>query len=354
MKVRKIKIKDIEEIREKLKTERDYKIKIRLIFLNIVSNKEIGVEEACTMCGIAIPTGYLWIRKWNEKGYEGLKDKEEGKRGKPPKLSEEGIERLKELLKDKPYWTTKQVRIIIKEKLGVEYSEDQVVRILRDKIGMKFSKPYPKDYRRPEDAEQILDNQLELTFSLLREKGIKAEDIAIGFIDETSPQNTANTVRVWSFEKITLNKNTTRFKTNTIGFYAIRGKSVKDFLLNSKAESIATFLEKIKKENDSYKAIIAVIDNFPSHKSKLIKEKAKQLGIYLVYLPPYSPDLNPIEYIWKSIKRQLSLVFVKDLNEMKSIIAKTWDNLSKLLTFAKSWIAKFLLKRKDYYIVLCG
>ncbi len=122
-----------------------------------------------------------------------MKDKE-GKRGKPPKLSEEGIERLKELLKDKPYWTTKQVRILIKEKLGVEYSEDQVVRILRDKIGMKFSKPYPKDYRRPEDAEQVLENQLELTFSLLREEGIKPEDIAIGFIDETSPQNTANTV----------------------------------------------------------------------------------------------------------------------------------------------------------------
>jgi len=58
---------------------------------------------------------------------------------------------------------------------------------------MLFSKPYPIDYRRPVDAEIILDNQLELTFSLLREKGICDDEIAIGFLDETRPQNTANT-----------------------------------------------------------------------------------------------------------------------------------------------------------------
>jgi len=123
--------------------------------------------------------------------------------------------------------------------------------------------------------------------------------------------------------------------------------------VNSKAESIGAFLEKIREENKAYKAIIAVVDNFPSHKSKLVREKAKQLGIYLVYLPPYSPDLNPIEYIWKSIKREISLVLVKNLKEMKSLIAKSWNRLSKLLTFAKSWIEKFLHNRKDYYIVLC-
>ena len=57
------------------------------------------------------------------------------------------------------------------------------------------------DYRRPIDAELILENQIELTFSLLEERGISMQEIAIGFVDETRPQNTANTVRVWSFEK---------------------------------------------------------------------------------------------------------------------------------------------------------
>ena len=44
---------------------------------------------------------------------------------------------------------------------------------------MLFSKPYPMDYRRPLNAEAILDNQLDLVLSLLREKGIKEDEIAI-------------------------------------------------------------------------------------------------------------------------------------------------------------------------------
>jgi transposase len=34
-----------------------------------------------------------------------------------------------------------------------------------------------------------------------------------------------------------------------------------------------------------------------------VREEARSLGIRLLYLPLYSPDLNPIEFIWKSIKR---------------------------------------------------
>ena len=218
---------------------------------------------------------------------------------------------------------------------------------------MHFSKPYPVDYRRPDNAEEILENQLQTIFSLLKKKGLKAEDIAIGFIDESSPQNTANTVKVWSFGKAKSIKNTGKFKSNTIGFYAIEGRSIKSFLENSKAESIAKFLEEVRKANKDYRAIVAVIDNFPSHKSKIVKEKAKELDIYFVYLPPYSPDLNPIEYIWKSIKRVISLTFLKNLEEIKNVIEKAWNEFSQKLSYAKSWIEKFL-KGKRYYMELCG
>ena len=352
MRGERIKIKNVKEIKDRLKVEKEGNTKVRLIFLNLIAYEGVNFKKACEYCGIVESTGYSWIREWNGEGYKGIK-KKEGKRGRPSKLSKEGLEKLKEILKEKPYWTTKEVRILIKEKFGIEYSEDQVIRILRDKLRMHFSKPYPIDYRKPENAEALLENQIQLTFSLLKEKGIKEEDIAIGFIDETSPQNTANTVRVWSFDKARIIKNTTKFKTNTIGFYAIKGKSVKAFLDNSKASSIAKFLEKIRETNKRYKAIVAVIDNFPAHKSKLVKQKAAELDIYLVYLPPYSPQLNPIEYIWKSIKRVLSLVFVKNLEEMKKVISEAWNKLCKKISFAKSWIEKFL-KGTKYYMELCG
>lgn len=352
MKGKHLTIKNTEEIGVRLRSEKEESIKIKLIFLNLVASFKVDLEKVCEIFAIAIPTGYSWIRQWNQAGYEGIKSK--GKRtGRRPRLSDEECRALGEMLKEKESWTTKEVRGLIKERFGVEFSEDQVVRILRQRLKMHFSKPYPMDYRRPEDAEALLENQLQLTLSLLREDGLKEEDIAIGFIDESSPQNTANTVRVWSFGKVRSIKNTTRFKTNTIGFYAIRGESVDGFLENSKAESISSFLEEVRKANEEYQAVVAVIDNFPSHKSQKVKEKARELGIHLVYLPRYSPDLNPIEHIWKSIKRVLSLVFVESLAEMREVIADAWDKFSKKMSYAKGWIGRFL-EGKKYYMELCG
>jgi hypothetical protein len=98
-----------------------------------------------------------------------------------------------------------------------ESSKKNLERKTKDE---NFSKPYPKDYRRPKEAEEILAGNLEIVMRLLKERGLKEEEIAIGFLDETSPQLTANTVRVWSFGKPEILKNTERIRSNTIGFYA--------------------------------------------------------------------------------------------------------------------------------------
>lgn len=147
--------------------EKDEEVKIKLIFLNLLANLEVDLEKAGKIFGIATSTGYSWIRQWNENGYEGIKGKE-NKGGRPPRLSNQDLERLKAMLQDKECWTTKEVRRLIKEKFGIAFSEDQVVRILRYKLKMHISLPYPRDYRRPEDAELLLENQLQLTFSLLK------------------------------------------------------------------------------------------------------------------------------------------------------------------------------------------
>jgi transposase len=276
-----------------------------------------------------------------------LKDKET-RTGRPPRLNEENMNKLKDILRGRPYWTTKEVVSEIKTHFDVDLSDDQTIKILRNKFNMLFSKPYPMDFRRPANAEELLDNQFNLVLSLLKEKGINDEEIAIGFIDEARPQNTANTVKVWSFEKVRSIKNTTKFGTNTIGFYAIKGNSISEFLEDSKAPSIAGFLKAIKTSNNAYKAIVAIIDNFSSHKSKLVKQTANDLDIYFVYLPPYSPDLNPIEFIWKSIKRVLSISFVHDLDEMKNTISDSYCRFASLKSYADYWISKFILNNTNY------
>jgi len=340
------------ELREHLAEEKDITIKFKLAFLKCFSPLGRDLEAVCQDFGIAVSTGYLWLRTWNDAGYAGISEK--GQRtGRPPQLDEWDLVFLNYLLHQKTTWTTAEVRELIQREFGIEYSPAQVIRILRERLGMHFSKPFPRDYRRPPDAAERLKADLHQVFMILKEKQITKDDIALGFLDETSPQNRANTVRVWSFEASpVVDKNTTHFKSNTIGFYAIQGVSVQAFLVDSKEDAIVDFLKQIKVANAAAKAIVIILDNYSSHLAAKVKEIAQELGIYLVHLPPYSPDLNPIEYIWKSIKRIVSREFVDTLDEMKRKIAEGWKTLSGSLSFAKYWISEFL-ETESYYNDLC-
>ncbi len=92
---------------------------------------------------------------------------------------------------------------------------------------------------------------------------------------------------------------------NTFGFYSLNGNSVLQFHDHSRKEDVCRFLESIRKHNPR-RRIIIILDNFSSHHAKAVLKKAGKLKIRLVFLPPYSPELNPIEFIWKSIKRIIS------------------------------------------------
>jgi transposase len=50
---------------------------------------------------------------------------------------------------------------------------------------------------------------------------------------------------------------------------------------------------------------VVVMDNLSSHKVNGVRERIEAVGAELLYLPPYSPDLNPIEKAWSKLKGQL-------------------------------------------------
>lgn len=111
----------------------------------------LSVPEASEKLGITKVTGYVWLERWNENGYEGIIPSFAG--GRPSKLTEEEKIELKEILKERDDWKTKEIRKLICDKFNVEYSLKQVGIILKN-LGLKFARPYPKDYRRPVDAEE--------------------------------------------------------------------------------------------------------------------------------------------------------------------------------------------------------
>ena len=146
---------------------------------------------------------------------------------------------------------------------------------------------------------------------------------------------------MWSFRKPVIIKNTTEFRANTFGFYAFNGKAAVATYENSKQESVMDFLERIRDENP-FNHILVIPDNFSAHRTENVTITAEIMDIDLIFLPPYSPQLNPIEIIWKSIKKVISRTFVKDQNMMIETVKSNFIGLSKRKTFCQEWIKTFV------------
>ena len=173
-------------------------------------------------------------------------------------------------------------------------------------------------------------------------------DFILGFLDETAPQTAPNTQRLWSFTKPVIKKNTAKIRANTFGFYALNGESQIAFKENSKKQSVCDFLEQIRDANPE-KDIVVILDNFRSHWANKTRDKALELNISLVFLPPYSPDLNPIEFIWKSIRRHISPLFIESKEVFFDTIQGVFTILAKSLSFAADWINEYLRNKFDLF-----
>ncbi len=119
----------------------------------------------------------------------------------------------------------------------------------------------------------------------------KIGDDIVGFIDEMAVEANANTARLWSFSK-PVRRVATYVKAKVTGFYSLNGESVVEFPERNRSEDFIAFLRRIREANPE-RRIVIILDNFRTHHSKKVREEAEKLNISLVYLPPYSPDLNP-------------------------------------------------------------
>lgn len=83
--------------------------------------------------------------------------------------------------------------------------------------------------------------------------------------------------------------------------------------------------ENIITKNTSEQRICLILDNYSVHKSEFIKKIALHLNIALIYLPPYSPHLNPIEQIWRQIKREIKYYYLESREFLKELTIKTYN-----------------------------
>lgn len=163
----------------------------------------------------------------------------------------------------------------------------------------------------------------------------------MGFVDESSQNINSNTQRLWSFEELKISKKTAHLRANCIGCFMLNGNDSIAFPNHTKSEEFSQFLVDVR-ECNPLNRICLVLDNFATHKSKKVKEKASELNIELIYLPPYSPDLNPIEYLWKNIKRIISISSIESKNELLKIVRESFFDMTASLSSARMWIPRFL------------
>lgn len=74
--------------------------------------------------------------------------------------------------------------------------------------------------------------------------------------------------------------------------------------------------------------MVVVMDNLSSHKVTGVREAIEAAGCRLVYLPPYSPDLSPIEPIWSKVKQELRSIEARHVATLDAAVGKALSNVT--------------------------
>ncbi|OGC76531.1 hypothetical protein A2619_00880 [candidate division WWE3 bacterium RIFOXYD1_FULL_39_9] len=69
--------------------------------------------------------------------------------------------------------------------------------------------------------------------------------------------------------------------------------------------AVCNFLKALRAKNPNGEKLFFILDRGPCNKALSVRELAKELNIEIIFLPPYSPNLNPIERLWKFFKRKV-------------------------------------------------
>lgn len=215
-------------------------------------------------------------------------------------LNEEETQRLIQHLCDTTYLHTHQIVAYIKKTFAVEYSVSGLNKWLHQH-GFSYKKPKGVPHKfEAEKQAAFIEHYEALKASL-------SDDEPLLFMDAVHPTQATKITAGWIKKGVDKPIETTgsRTRLNIVG--AIRlghlSEAVVEQYKTVNGESIVEFLNRTR---DFYRvsgAVHLVLDGAGYHRSLQVVEEAKKLNIKLHYLPPYSPNLNPIERLWKVMNK---------------------------------------------------
>ena len=209
---------------------------------------------------------------------------------------------LKKLFEEHPPSSVKEAAQRIKELTGIERSPSQIYTFIKKQLGMKFVKtghiPAKAD---PQKQKQWLENDLEPALDLAKQ-GLAH----VLFMDAAHFVLAPFLCFLWCFKRVFIKAPAGRKRLNVLGAVNALTKEVY-FISNQgkiNAQVIADFLHQLRIYYADMKPIYIVLDNARYQHCQFVKYVAWQFNIHLVFLPPYSPNLNIIERLWKFVKKK--------------------------------------------------
>lgn len=267
--------------------------------------KGMPQKEVAETVGAAPQTISGWVKRFKAEGLSGLKARKRGTaKGENRHLTAEQERRLQKLITDKSpdqlklayvLWTRKAVMELIEQELGLRMPIRTVGEYLK-RWGFTPQKPAKRAYEQnPKAVQQWLDND----YPQIKAQA-KAEGAEIYWGDETGVRNDAQHERGYAPKGQTpvVRLNANRKSTNMISAITNQGKvrfKVFDGTMN--ADVLIDFCKRLIQS--ARRKVILILDNLRVHHAKVFKawllEHKSEIEVF--YLPSYSPELNPDEYL---------------------------------------------------------
>lgn len=256
----------------------------------------VAREQVCVALEVTLRSLQKWTKAFNERGVDGLIVRKG--RGRKKIIDEKQAEELERLIENpeganRDFWTARVFHGYIREHYKVECSYKTVVRFFHERgFALKVPQPWP-------------DRQDEKQRQAFRERlggWLADEDTDVWFCDESGFEGDPRPRRRWDRKgsKTRVTKNGDHLRMNVIGlvcprtgeFFAIEASHVDTEMFQIFLDESNRTLRPGRKRN------ILIMDNAGWHKSKSLDFGAFEPE----FLPPYSPDFNPIERVWLVMK----------------------------------------------------
>lgn len=265
-----------------------------------------SAPEVARIMQVAVSSVYGWQAAYNKGGLGALSTKIAS--GRKRLLNDKQMIKLSGLLRINPrqlefdfgLWTRRRVRELIRREFGIDYTEQNVGKILK-LLGFSPQRPVYSALQRDEVRREKWMNE---TFPIIKERADR-ERATIFFADEAGCRNDHQSGTTWApiGETPVVEFTGKRESIGMVSAISMRGKL--SWMIFEESMNSDRFIDFMKELLLDVKGkVFLVVDNVSYHKSKQVKDWTAERAdrIELFYLPGYSPDLNPDEWVWKNIK----------------------------------------------------